>query len=65
VEAVDIRAGAAIIIAALSARGVSEIGGVDNIDRGYELLDRKLSALGADVQRVEVRGGESVVQPVA
>src|SRR5439155_332856 len=65
VEAVDIRAGAAIIIAALSARGVSEIGGVDNIDRGYELLDRKLSALGADVQRVEVRGGESIPQPVA
>src|SRR2546426_1050905 len=64
VEAVDIRAGATIIIAALSARGTSEIAGVDNVDRGYEQLDGKLSALGADVRRVEVRG-ESVPQPVA
>src|SRR2546425_794857 len=64
VEAVDIRAGATIIIAALSARGTSEIAGVDNVDRGYEQLDGKLSALGADVRRVEIRG-ESVPQPVA
>jgi len=63
VEAVDIRAGATVIIAALSARGTSEIAGVDNVDRGYEQLDGKLSALGADVRRVEVRG-ESVPQPV-
>src|SRR5207245_9319505 len=47
VEAVDIRAGAAIIVAALSARGASEIGGGDNIGRGYELMARKLSGVGA------------------
>jgi UDP-N-acetylglucosamine 1-carboxyvinyltransferase len=63
VEAVDIRAGAAVLIAALSARGTSEIGGVENIDRGYEQLDHKLSVLGADIHRVEARG-ESVPQPV-
>lgn len=64
VEAADIRAGAAVLIAALSARGTSEIAAIENIDRGYEQLDQKLSALGADVRRVEVRG-EPVPQPVA
>ncbi len=65
VEAVDIRAGAAVIIGALAARGVSEIAGVEDVDRGYEQLEEKLSRLGADIHRVEVRGGESVAQPVA
>ncbi len=65
VEAVDIRAGAAVIIGALVAHGTSEIAGVEDVDRGYEHLEEKLTALGADIHRVEVRGGESVPQPVA
>ncbi len=65
VEAVDIRAGAAVLIAALAARGVSEIAGVENLDRGYEQVEEKLAALGAAIRRVEVRGGESLAAPVA
>jgi UDP-N-acetylglucosamine 1-carboxyvinyltransferase len=65
VEAVDIRAGAAVIIAALAARGVSEISGVENLDRGYEQIEEKLAALGATIRRVEVHGGESLATPVA
>lgn len=64
VEAPDIRAGAAVVIAALAAQGVSEISGLENLDRGYEQLETKLRALGADIQRVEVRGGQTAVQQV-
>lgn len=64
VEALDIRAGAAVVIAALAAQGVSEIAGLENLDRGYEQLEAKLTSLGADVRRVEVRGGEAAVQQV-
>jgi UDP-N-acetylglucosamine 1-carboxyvinyltransferase len=64
VEAADIRGGAAVIIAALAARGTTEISGVDNIDRGYEQIEEKLTALGAAVERIEVRG-EPVAAPVA
>jgi len=49
----DLRAGAALIIAALSAEGRSEIHNVEFIDRGYEYLAEKLRALGADITRVE------------
>ncbi|MDP3727284.1 MAG: UDP-N-acetylglucosamine 1-carboxyvinyltransferase [bacterium] len=48
----DIRAGMAHIIAALIAEGASEISGVEHIDRGYERIDERIRALGADVQRV-------------
>ncbi len=48
----DIRAGMAHIIAALIAEGVSEIAGVGEIDRGYERIDERIRALGADIQRV-------------
>lgn len=53
VRAVDLRAGAAMIIAALSAEGVSEIEEIDHIDRGYENVVEKFSALGADIKRVK------------
>jgi UDP-N-acetylglucosamine 1-carboxyvinyltransferase len=49
----DIRAGMALVIAALAARGVSRIDNAQSIDRGYEALDEKLRALGADVVREE------------
>ena len=47
----DIRAGGALVIAALAANGSSEIGGLRFIDRGYERLAERLSSLGADVHR--------------
>jgi UDP-N-acetylglucosamine 1-carboxyvinyltransferase len=52
VEAVDLRAGAAMVIGALQARGETEISRLENIDRGYEGLEQKLRALGAEVQRI-------------
>lgn len=48
----DIRAGVALLIAALSANGVSEISSIDQIDRGYQNIDTRLRALGADIQRI-------------
>jgi len=48
----DIRAGVALLIAALSANGISIIDNVDQIDRGYQNIDGRLRALGADIRRV-------------
>ncbi len=52
----DIRSGAALVIAALCAEGVSHLDGVYHLDRGYEALEEKLRGLGADVQRISVEG---------
>jgi UDP-N-acetylglucosamine 1-carboxyvinyltransferase len=49
----DIRAGMAMLLAALCAEGTSTIGNVREIDRGYERIDERLRALGASIQRVE------------
>lgn len=49
----DIRAGAGIVLATLAAKGKSEILRVYHIDRGYYHLEEKLSAVGADITRVE------------
>jgi UDP-N-acetylglucosamine 1-carboxyvinyltransferase len=51
VEASDIRAGAALVVAALAAQGETEIDGVHHVDRGYEDLVGKLRILGADIER--------------
>jgi UDP-N-acetylglucosamine 1-carboxyvinyltransferase len=51
-ESPDIRAGMAMLIAALAADGVSEIGNIRQIDRGYEQIDERLRALGAKIERV-------------
>ncbi len=48
----DIRAGMAMLIAALCARGASRISNIQQIDRGYEHIDAKLRALGAQIERV-------------
>jgi len=48
----DIRAGMALLIAALAAQGISTIANVDQIDRGYQAIDKKLAALGARIERV-------------
>ncbi len=54
VEATDLRAGAAMILAALNARGETVIGEVKYIDRGYEEVEKKFSEIGADIKRVSV-----------
>ena len=49
----DIRAGNALLIAALSAEGKSVIQNIEQIDRGYENIDERLRAIGADIRRIE------------
>jgi UDP-N-acetylglucosamine 1-carboxyvinyltransferase len=49
----DIRAGMALLIAALSAEGTSIINNIEQIDRGYQFLDVRLNALGAGIRRIE------------
>jgi len=51
VRALDIRAGAAMVIAGLCADGVTEVADMQHVDRGYEDFDAKLEALGAEVRR--------------
>ena len=53
VEASDLRAGAALVVAGLMAQGTTEITGTHFIDRGYEHLEDKLSGLGAKIARVK------------
>jgi UDP-N-acetylglucosamine 1-carboxyvinyltransferase len=48
----DIRAGMALVIAALAAEGVSTIHNIMQIDRGYEQLERRLQSLGARIERL-------------
>ena len=52
VSSPDIRAGMALLIAALGANGITEIHNIDQIDRGYESIDVRLNALGAKIRRV-------------
>ena len=49
----DIRAGVSLLIAALSASGTSKINNIQQIDRGYQNIDKRLNALGAKITRVE------------
>ena len=49
----DIRAGVALLIAALSAEGKSRIDNIEQIDRGYQHIDERLRMLGAEIQRIE------------
>ncbi|MGQ9621201.1 MAG: UDP-N-acetylglucosamine 1-carboxyvinyltransferase [Bacteroidales bacterium] len=48
----DIRAGVALLIAAMSAEGTSVIHNIEQIDRGYQNIDKRLNALGADIRRI-------------
>ncbi|WP_067620771.1 UDP-N-acetylglucosamine 1-carboxyvinyltransferase [Alicyclobacillus acidiphilus] len=54
VKASDLRGGAALLVAALAAQGESEVEGVYHIDRGYQFIETQLSALGANVERIDV-----------
>ena len=53
VESPDIRAGMAILLAALAAEGTSQIHNIGQIERGYERIDERLRALGAGIERVK------------
>ncbi|MFH1694738.1 MAG: UDP-N-acetylglucosamine 1-carboxyvinyltransferase [Patescibacteria group bacterium] len=53
VESIDLRAGATLIIAALVAKGESVLHGAEQIDRGYEKIEERLTKLGADIKREE------------
>ena len=48
----DIRAGLAHLVAALAAKGKSVISGIEHLDRGYEKIDARLRAIGADIKRI-------------
>lgn len=54
VKATDLRAGAAMLVAALAARGTTQIEDIQHIERGYEDVVEKLCSLGADIKRVHV-----------
>ena len=51
--ATDLRASAALVLAALAAEGETIVDRIYHIDRGYENIDKKLSSLGAMVERIE------------
>lgn len=53
VNASDLRAGAALIISAMCAEGTTEIGNIHYIDRGYEMIENKLSKIGAKIKRID------------
>lgn len=69
VKACDLRAGAALIIAGLAASGITEIEDIFHIERGYDSMDVKLRAIGADIRKVsepnEVSESESDTKPVS
>jgi UDP-N-acetylglucosamine 1-carboxyvinyltransferase len=50
----DIRAGMALVLAALAAKGETRISNIQQIDKGYERVDEKLQALGANIVRLQV-----------
>ena len=62
VHACDLRAGAAMVIAGLAAQGVTEIDAIHHIERGYENLVEKLSAVGADIRVVETPDEDAKAQ---
>lgn len=65
VRAYDLRAGAAMVIAGLAAKGTTQVEQVTNIERGYENLVEKFVGLGADMFRAEIPDSDSATMPVA
>ena len=53
VMATDLRASASLVLAGLAAKGITEVSRVYHLDRGYDRLERKLSALGAEIERTK------------
>ncbi|MCL1881483.1 MAG: UDP-N-acetylglucosamine 1-carboxyvinyltransferase [Oscillospiraceae bacterium] len=64
VKAADLRAGAALIIAGLSADGTTQIEEIQHIERGYEQMDVKLRELGADIVKRKLPASESIAKVV-
>ncbi|MFI3250787.1 MAG: UDP-N-acetylglucosamine 1-carboxyvinyltransferase, partial [Eubacteriales bacterium] len=64
VHACDLRAGAAMIIAALAAVGETEIDGIYHIERGYQGIVEKLTAVGADIEAIQTAEEETQVQAI-
>jgi len=62
VHACDLRAGAAMVIAGLAAQGITEIDAIHHIERGYENLVEKLSAVGADIRIIETTDEDAKAQ---
>ncbi|HJB25634.1 MAG TPA: UDP-N-acetylglucosamine 1-carboxyvinyltransferase [Firmicutes bacterium] len=62
VKATDLRAGAALIIAALTATGVTEIEDIYHIQRGYENICEKLKSLGADIREIDIPDNIHIAQ---
>ena len=60
-NAPDLRAGAALVLAALSAEGTSTINNINFIQRGYEAFDEKLRALGGDIRKIDTEKKETAV----
>jgi UDP-N-acetylglucosamine 1-carboxyvinyltransferase len=65
VMASDLRASAALVMAALAARGTTRIDRVYHIDRGYEKIEQKFAAIGADIERVDERSTTTTVSVAA
>lgn len=68
VKATDLRAGAALVLAGLCAKGKTEIYNLNYIDRGYENLEQKLLHLGAEIDRVDITHDEVetfILEPIA
>ena len=63
-QAYDLRAGAAMVIAALAAQGESEITGIHYIERGYEDIVEKLRGIGADIREVDVPDDDALTASV-
>ena len=62
VNACDLRAGAAMVIAGLAAEGVTEVDSIHHIERGYENLVEKLIGVGADIRMIHVPDEENAIQ---
>jgi UDP-N-acetylglucosamine 1-carboxyvinyltransferase len=60
----DLRAGAAMVVAALAVDGTSEIDETSYIERGYENIVEKLQALGADIRRVETPVSATITRAI-
>jgi UDP-N-acetylglucosamine 1-carboxyvinyltransferase len=56
VQASDLRAAAALVLAGLAARGITTVTGLEHLDRGYDRLDEKLRSLGAEIERTPCSG---------
>ena len=65
VKAIDLRAGAAMVLAGLAAQGVTTIENIHFVERGYEDIIEKLQGVGADIKKVIVPEPESVLIPQA